>query len=142
MIGLPCGLNLFGNIRGERHVDAAGERGLPLHEMPGSAAVTVLTTLANVAFISTLAPSRCFHWFQVAPDEWDHRVVEEHLQLSARIAVERTVIVEVEFAQRRPEASLPLFGEERQNPAGKERLAVPGPFPRNQDRAKTTVGKE
>ncbi len=105
--------------------------------------MTVLTTLHKRSLHFDLGAEQVLPLVPACiPDEWDYCRVKEHLQLSARVAVESTVIVEVELPQGRAEAPLPVIRKEGRDVPDKESLAVTGALARHDDRSKTAVGKE
>src|SRR3990167_6319918 len=66
-------------------------------------------------------------------------LVEQDLQLAARVAVNGAVAVEVHLAQWRPEAPWPPLGKKRQDTNDEERLTIPRSVSGYKDRTKTAI---
>src|SRR5437667_6595557 len=76
------------------------------------------------------------------PNDWHGRLVEHDLNFSPRVAVECAVIVEIELAQGRPEATFVLFGQERQDLCNEERLTIARAVSGCQNGAVAAIGEE
>src|SRR5262245_7358006 len=76
------------------------------------------------------------------PNDWHGRLVERDFKFPANIAVDGAIAVEVKPTQRRVEAAVALFGQERQNTRGEERLTTARALTSYQDRTEATIRKE
>src|SRR6266571_7866086 len=76
------------------------------------------------------------------PKDWHGRLIEHDLKFSPGVAVECAVVVEIELAQRRAEATLVLFGQERQDSCDEERPTIARAIAGYQNRTKAAIRKK
>src|SRR5438552_478623 len=143
MVALLRRFNLLGDVGRELHPDAAGQGGLPLDQLPLAVLPTIPAHLHESALQLDLGSEQVFPLVpSCVPNDWHGRLVEHDLKFSPRVAVECAVVVEIEPAQGRAEAAFLLFGQERQNSRGEERLAIARAISGYQNRTKAAIGKE
>src|SRR5205823_15136082 len=119
------GLDLLGDIGRKLYVDAARHGGLPHDQMPLAALVTVLARLHESALQIDLDAQQMFPSIPGGiPNDWHGRLVEYDFKFPPNIAVDGAVAIEVKSAQGRVEAAFLLFGHEREDSGGEERLAI------------------
>src|SRR5439155_3385750 len=143
MVAPSRSLDLLGDVGRKLHPDAARQGGLPLDQLPLAALPAILARLDECSPQFDLGAQQVFPLIPSGiPNDWHGRLVKYDFKFSPSIAVNGTIAVEVKPTQGRVEAALPLFGPERQDSGGEERLTIARVISGCQNRTEAAIGKE